>query len=119
LEAIMLLGISLTPIVRVEATVILPFPSTVRTGMVPVVLPYCAAVTPEFVSVITPVFAKVASPERAMAVAAFELFPTKIFAEVRLVLNLLLNVLQSVPVRNPAVDEVAAGIEMVFVVVLA
>jgi hypothetical protein len=61
----MLSGISLSTIVLLEAAVMRPFASTVNDGIVPTVLPYCAAVTPEFANVNAPELMMVASPERA------------------------------------------------------
>ena len=101
--------------VLLEAAVILPFASTVTDGIVPTVLPYCAAVTPEFARVNAPVLMRVASPERATPVDTFDPFPTKILPEVSTEVCLLLNVFQSVPERKPEPKLVAAGIEMVLV----
>ena len=99
MDAIILVGISLATIVRLEAAVMRPFASTVNDGIVPTVLPYCAAVTPEFASVNAPVLMRVASPDRATPVATFEPFPTKIFPLVRVDVSLPLNDVQSVLVR--------------------
>ena len=95
----MLSGISLSTIVLPEAAVMRPLASTVTDGIVPTVLPYCAAVTPELASVSAPVLKRVASPERATPVAMFDPFPTKIFPFVRVEVSLPLNVVQSVLVR--------------------
>ena len=92
----MLSGISLSTIALLEAAVMRPFTSTVTEGIVPTVLPYCAAVTPELASVKAPVLTIVASPERATLVATFDPFPTKIFPEVRAEVSFPLNVVQSV-----------------------
>ena len=55
--------------VRFVAAVIRPFASTVIDGIVPIVLPYCAAVTPEVARVKAPVLMMVASPESVTPVA--------------------------------------------------
>ena len=115
MKAIILVGISPATIVRLEAAVMRPFASTVIIGIVPTVLPYCAAVTPELASVSAPVLMRVASPERATPVATLDPFPTKIIPLVRVDVSLPLNVVQSVLVRYPLTAPVAAGIEMVFV----
>ena len=99
MEAIILVGISPATIVRLEAAVMRPFASTVKEGIVPTALPYCAAVTPEFASVKAPVFMRVASPERATPVAIFDTFPIKIFPDVRAEVSFPLKVVQSVLVR--------------------
>ena len=99
--------------VLLEAAVILPFASTVTDGIVPTVLPYCAAVTPEFARVNAHVLMRVASPERATPVDTFDPFPTKILPEVSTEVCLLLNVFQSVEERYPLTLVVAAGMAMV------
>jgi hypothetical protein len=68
-----------------------------------------------FASVITPVLLSVASPESATPVATFDVFPTKMFPLTRVEVCLPLKVVQSVLVRKPFTEPVAAGIEMVFV----
>ena len=99
MDAIILVGISPATIVRLEAAVMRPFASTVIIGIVPTVLPYCAAVTPEFASVNEPVLLRVASPERVTPVATFDTLPTKILPEARVEVSLPLKVVQSVLVR--------------------
>ena len=95
MEAIILVGISPATIVRLEAAVMRPFASTVTDGIVPTVLPYCAAVTPEFANVNAPVLMRVASPERVTPVATFDTLPTKILPEARVEVSLPFNVFQS------------------------
>jgi predicted nucleic acid-binding protein len=58
----------------------------------------------------TPVFERVASPDSATAVATLLALPTKIFVDASVLVNLLLNVDQSVLESLPDTDDVAVGI---------
>ena len=60
----------------------------------------------------TPVFDIDASPESATAAATPELFPTKIFVEIKDDVNLELNKTQSVELMAPVVVEFAVAIDM-------